>query len=275
VLTLPGETPRLSQRALSASLQRVRQEGFADPRLTDAEGVVAVGGPLDGRRLLAAYEQGIFPWSGDPVRWHSPDPRAIFWKVRLPSRLGRLLRRGGFSLSFDCAFEQVVLACAEHHRAAGEWITPAFVGGYTELHRMGHAHSVEVWRGQQLVGGLYGVQVAGLFSGESMFFRASNASKVAFAALTVHLFRIGIALFDSQVLNRHTLSLGAALIDRSDFLQLVDYARSLPTRYDGERWPPHAGGTLHGTPLESALRVPAPAPATPVVPPRRFWAAPL
>lgn len=245
---------------------------FRDPSRANALGVVAVGGPLTGTRLLQAYRRGIFPWSGDPVRWHSPDPRSIFWQVKLPRRLSRMVRQGGFRLSFDRAFDRVMRLCADHHRAAGAWITAQFIEGYNELHAMGHAHSVEVWRGDELVGGLYGVQVAGLFSGESMFYLVPNASKVAFAALALHLDAIGIALFDSQVINHHTHKLGAVLVRRTDFLRLLGAALDLTSRFDGAHWPEDGGGSLQGTSLAMALSPASTAPPLErISPPFRFW----
>lgn len=250
---------------------------FPDPHQTDEHGVVAVGGPFDGKRLLEAYRQGIFPWNGDPVRWYCPEPRSIFWQVRLPRRLGRMVRRGSFRVTFDEAFAQVVAACAAHHRAAGEWITPAFEHSYGELHEMGHAHSVEVWQGDRLVGGLYGVQVGGVFSGESMFHRVPEASKVAFAALAHHLYASGVVLFDSQVINEHTHALGAVLVHREDFLQLLRFARDAPARYDGQRWPRAGAPFLAQTALAAAVDAKGSAP-DPQAPeelvarvPKRFW----
>lgn len=226
---------------------------FPDPRHADEEGVVAVGGSLAAKRLLAAYRQGIFPWSGDPVRWHSPDPRSIFWEVKLPRRLGKMVRRGGFTVSYDRAFREVVQACADSHRVEGEWITPAFVEAYDQLHQMGYAHSVEVWQQGALVGGLYGVHVDGLFAGESMFYRASNASKVAFAALVYHLDALGVALFDCQVINLNTYNLGAALVHRDDYLRMLKIALKLPTPYSGRRWPELGCARLDETPLKDAV----------------------
>lgn len=263
----------------SCTMRQSRRYDFGDPHLADAEGIVAVGGPIDGPRLLEAYRRGIFPWSGRPVRWHSPDPRSIFWRVRLPRRLARLVRRGQFQITFDRAFEQVVRACAEHHRDEGVWIKPAFIKGYTELHELGYAHSVEVWAPDveqarlQLVGGLYGVQVGGLFSGESMFYLEPNASKVAFAALAYHLYAIGIILFDSQVINEHTYRLGAVLVSRADYLRMLDIAVAQSAGYEGVVWPPDGGGTLAGTPLASAV-IAATEPQTtaqPRAPEPRFW----
>ena len=250
---------------------------FPDPRQADDQGVVAVGGPFDGKRLLEAYGRGIFPWNGDPVRWYCPDPRSIFWQVRLPRRLGRMVRRGGFRVTFDEAFSEVVAACAGHHRDAGEWITPAFERAYAELHAMGHAHSVEVWQGDQLAGGLYGVQVAGAFSGESMFYRVADASKVAFAALAHHLYASGVVLFDSQVINEHTHALGAVLVHRDDFLQLLQFAREAPARYDGQRWPRSGAPFVAHTALAEAVKVDGSAPAAQAREdlvaevPTRFW----
>lgn len=254
-----------------------QSHAFPDPRQTDEHGVVAVGGPFDGKRLLEAYRRGIFPWNGDPVRWYCPEPRSIFWEVRIPRRLGRMARRGRFRITFDQAFPQVIAACAAHHRDAGEWITPAFERAYAELHEMGHAHSVEVWQGDHLVGGLYGVQVAGVFSGESMFHRVPDASKVAFAALAHHLYAIGVVLFDSQVINTHTHALGAVLVHRDDFLQLLHLARDVPTRYDGQRWPPAGAPFLAETALASALDAPVDETDRPereelvAKVPKRFW----
>ena len=220
------------------------QYGFVDPRRADPFGVVGIGGPMSVERLLHAYRKGIFPWSGEPVRWYSPDPRAIFWRIHLPRKLGKMVRRGKFSVSFDQAFEDVMIGCREAHRDDGVWITDEFIAGYRRLHEAGHAHSVEVWQQPEhgvgepeLVGGLYGVQLRGLFAGESMFFRATNASKVAFAALIWQLGLVGTVLLDCQVPTEHTARLGAVLVHRRDYLQLLDRAIQVPTLYDGERWP--------------------------------------
>ncbi|MCC6748297.1 MAG: leucyl/phenylalanyl-tRNA--protein transferase [Deltaproteobacteria bacterium] len=210
---------------------------FPDPDDADEDGVVAVGGPLDPYRILAAYRRGIFPWSGRPVRWYSPDPRAIFWQARLPRKLGKMARKGGFGVTYDRDFEGVIRGCLEAHRDEGVWITPAFIAGYTGLHRLGYAHSVEVWQGDELVGGLYGVQLQGLFSGESMFFRVSNASKVAFAALVARLGSIGTVLVDCQSLTEHTYRLGAGLVRRADYLRLLSQALRVRCLYAESRWP--------------------------------------
>jgi leucyl/phenylalanyl-tRNA--protein transferase len=233
--------------------KRASRFRFIDPRYADEEGVVAVGGPFVPERLLAAYQQGIFPWSGDPVRWHSPDPRSIFWDVRLPRRLGKVIRKNDFRVTYDCAFREVIEACAEQHRAEGEWITPQFVEGYSGLHELGYAHSVEVWQDTTLVGGLYGVHVKALFAGESMFYAVPNASKVAFAALVHHLLAIGVALFDCQVINANTYRLGAALVTRDDYLRMLRVALALPSLAEGRRWPRYGCADLSQTQLKDAI----------------------
>ncbi|MBK6849219.1 MAG: leucyl/phenylalanyl-tRNA--protein transferase [Proteobacteria bacterium] len=229
----------MPRRSLAAAASpELRAHGFGEPKLVGAEGIVAVGGAFTVERLLVAYRHGIFPWDGDPVRWCCPDPRSIFWKVRLPRRLGKSVRRHQLRVTFDEDFEGVIRACAEHHRSEkGTWITPQFIAGYVALHAAGHAHSVEVWQGDRLVGGLYGVQLNGMFAGESMFHRVTDASKVAFAALVHQLQAVGTVLFDCQAINLHTHRLGAALVARADYLRMLAFALGVATRGDGERWP--------------------------------------
>lgn len=212
---------------------------FPDPESADSTGLVAVTPHLSAELLLEAYRRGIFPWSDDPVRWYSPDPRAIFLRptVRLPKKIGKVMRRHGYRVTFDTAFSQVMQACADAHRRDGEWITHGFVRAYSELHELGHAHSVEVWQEGQLVGGLYGVQQGAMFAGESMFHLTPNASKVAFAYLVHQLEHIGVVLIDAQVINPHTHSLGAVLVHRHDFLEILSRALRIPARYQGQRWP--------------------------------------
>ena len=212
---------------------------FPDPRNADSSGLVAITREIRPDLLLEAYGRGIFPWSEHPVRWYSPDPRAIFLLDRTPTpkKVGKLMRRQGFRVSFDQAFEQVMEGCAEAHRDDGQWISEGFFKAYGQLHRMGYAHSVEVWVEDALVGGLYGVHLGGMFAGESMFHRVSNASKIAFAYLLSFLRHIGVPLIDAQVLNEHTYRLGALLIHRDDFLELLPQALSLPVHYVGVSWP--------------------------------------
>lgn len=226
---------------------------FPNPRYADEDGVVSAGGQFNAKRLLAAYRQGIFPWSGVPVRWYSPDPRSIFWAVRLPKRLGKVIRKNRFKVTFDQAFERVVQNCADIHRSEGEWITEEFVKGYTTFHELGYAHSVEVWQDGELVGGLYGVHIDGLFAGESMFYRKPNASKVAFAALVYHLRALGVVLFDCQVINENTYRFGAALVHREDYLRMLEVALEVNTDFSGVKWPKYGAANLLDTPLKDAV----------------------
>lgn len=210
---------------------------FRDPESVDDDGVVAIGGPFTPERVIAGYRGGIFPWGGDPVRWHSPDPRAVFFEIADPKRFGKLIRRGKFTVTFDRCFREVIQACADVHRVEGEWITPAFIDVYSELHEQGYAHSVETWQDDRLVGGLYGIQCRGLFAGESMFHLVDNASKVAFMALADQLKRIGIVLFDCQVINYHTYQLGAVQVHRRDYLRLLQQALKRESRFEEQKWP--------------------------------------
>lgn len=194
---------------------------FPDPAGSDDEGLLAIGGDLSTERLLFAYEHGIFPWydEGLPPMWWCPNPRAVMDSERLhvSRSLRRVLRSGRFSLSFDRAFRRVMLECGRE-RESGTWILPEMVEAYCALHALGHAHSVEVWHGEQLVGGLYGVQRGALFAAESMFHRERDASKVALVSAVERLFAVGIALFDVQFLTPHLESLGAYEITRADYL---------------------------------------------------------
>jgi leucyl/phenylalanyl-tRNA--protein transferase len=204
-----------------------KQLSFPDPRQADSEGLVAVGGDFSVERLLLAYRCGIFPWTARPFTWWSPDPRAIFEfeRFHVPHSLARVIRQGVFEVSFDRAFREVMEGCAAPARGRrSTWISPEFLGGYTRLHEEGHAHSVECWQKDRLVGGVYGVVVGGLFAGESMFHRASNASKVALFHLVGHLRERGFALFDIQQLNPVTAQLGGITISREDYLRRLGEA---------------------------------------------------
>jgi leucyl/phenylalanyl-tRNA--protein transferase len=195
---------------------------FPDPRRADAQGLVAIGGELSVDRLLEAYRMGIFPWTVAPVTWWSPDPRAIFelGGFHLSRSLARVIRKRVFRITLDRAFRHVMEACAAP--APGRrttWISPEFIAAYTELHEQGHAHSVECWQDTQLLGGIYGVTLGGLFAGESMFHRADNASKVALFHLIEHLRRQKFVLFDIQMLTPITSRLGGIEIPRDEYLQ--------------------------------------------------------
>lgn len=194
--------------------------------LREPNGLLCMGGDLSTARLLAAYRQGIFPWfsDGDPILWWSPDPRAVLFvdELHVSRSLRRRLRRGGYTVSSDRAFEIVMDCCAAPRTHQPEtWIVPEMRKAYSSLHRLGHAHSIEVWDGGLLVGGVYGVAVGGLFSGESMFSRSDDASKVALVALAAQLRARGVSAIDCQVPNPHLTTLGARPVPRAEFLRLL------------------------------------------------------
>ena len=199
------------------------------------EGLLAAGGDLSPTRLLNAYSHGIFPWysEAEPILWWSPDPRVVFRTngVRLSTRFRRSLRRSEWVVRADTAFAEVIRACASSPRAGqhGTWITPEMEAAYIDLHRLGHAHAVEVFDGDRLVGGIYGVAIGRLFSGESMFSAESGGSKVALAALAARLADWGWPLIDAQVENPHLMSLGAEFMARAEYLDLVRTLTSIPT----------------------------------------------
>ncbi len=200
---------------------------FPDPNLANADGLVAVGGDLSVERLLAAYRQGIFPWTAKPFTWWSPDPRGILEldQFHVPRSLDRVIRRGTFTVTRNQAFAEVIKNCAVAGPGRfGVWITAEFIEAYGRLHRQGHAHSVECWQEDELAGGIYGVAVGGLFAGESMFHRADNASKVALYHLIQHLRERGFGLFDIQMVTRATQLLGAVEVSRREYLRRLAVA---------------------------------------------------
>ena len=211
---------------------------FPDPQralnIGSLNGFVALGGDLSLPRLLLAYRTGVFPWSVDPITWWSPDPRGILEldQFHVSASLGKVLKRGLFRITRDTAFREVMEACAAPALdRPGSWITPEFVKAYTAAHMAGYAHSVECWLGEELVGGVYGMQVGGLFAGESMFHRASNASKVALFHLVTHLRRQGFVLFDIQMVTPHTQRLGARSVPRAEYLQRLSHAVELTRQF--------------------------------------------
>ncbi len=217
-----GDTLRAKGQDLEIILDQRLQ--FPDPRSADDEGLVAVGGDLSVPRLLEAYRNGIFPWTVKPITWWSPDPRGIFELdgFHASRSLTRIIQKQIFQITIDRAFREVMEACAAPAKGRRTtWISPQFVQAYTELHRQGHAHSVECWQDSKLVGGIYGVSVNALFAGESMFHRASNASKVALFHLIEHLRRKKFLLFDIQMLTPITSQLGAVAIPRESYLKRV------------------------------------------------------
>lgn len=198
----------------------------AELALRVPNGLLAVGGDLSPERLLAAYASGIFPWfgEGEPILWWSPEPRCVFDTdgVHVSRSLRRQLRHSGWMLSLDRAFDAVIEACAAPRPDQdGTWIVPPMIAAYRRLHRLGHAHSMEVWDGERLVGGIYGVAVGRMFCGESMFSRESGGSKIALLGLCRHLGRHGFPLLDAQVTNPHLLRLGAREMPRAGFLKRV------------------------------------------------------
>jgi leucyl/phenylalanyl-tRNA---protein transferase len=194
--------------------------------LDEPEGLLAAGGDLSPARLLAAYRRGIFPWysAGQPVLWWAPDPREVLapGEFKCSRSLAKSLRNRGFEVGADRAFGEVVTACAaRREHSAGTWITPEMHAAYCELHRRGHAHSVEVRLNDQLVGGLYGVQLGQVFFGESMFSRERDASKVALAWLVERALVAGLQLIDCQLPTPHLRSLGSKPMARDEFSALV------------------------------------------------------
>lgn len=209
---------------------------FPDPREAEADGLLAVGGDLDPERVLTAYALGIFPWpiTGMPLAWFSPDPRMVleFDRLSVSRSLRRTLRSGRFTVSMDSAFDDVIEACASAPRPGqhGTWITDEMIDAYVRLHRLGFAHSVETWSGDELVGGVYGVSIGGMFCGESMFHRRSDASKVAFVALARQLGAWSFDFLDCQLHTPHLESLGASTIPRARFLERLAESARRPTR---------------------------------------------
>jgi len=208
---------------------------FPPPELAD-DGLLAVGGDLKPERLILAYSQGIFPWysEGQPILWHSPDPRMVLLAedLHVPKSLLKVLRKGRFQVTLDTAFADVIEACATTKRPGqrGTWITRAMKKAYLELHREGYAHSAEAWSDGRLVGGLYGVSLGGAFFGESMFARLPDASKIAFVTLVEQLRDWGITLVDSQVHTDHLARFGAELWPRKAYLAGLKKALLRPTR---------------------------------------------
>ena len=208
---------------------------WPDPNEAEpGEGLVAVGADLDADRLISAYAHGIFPWYNEdtPILWWSPEPRAIVERQELhvSRSLRRRLRRRDFSLRSDTDFEGVIDGCAD--RSEGTWLLPEMRSAYLHLHALGLAHSIEVWEAGQLTGGLYGVQVGGLFAAESMFHRATDASKVALVSAVCSLFGAGFQLFDVQFMTAHLASLGATEIPRNQYLARVIEVQSVRVRWD-------------------------------------------
>lgn len=210
---------------------------WPDVSQTAPDGIIAIGGDLTSRRLLEAYRRGIFPWFDEslPILWHCPDPRFALElsAVHVPRSLAKLARRQPFRLTFDTSFQRVIEACAQTPRPGqdGTWITGDMRDAYLELHHLGYAHSSEAWDGEELVGGVYGVCLGGVFFGESMFAHRSDASKIAFLSLVEKLRTLGVALIDCQAETDHLRRFGATMWPRPVFLErLAALLEQVPTR---------------------------------------------
>ena len=201
---------------------------FPDPELAEPDGLLAVGGDLNPARLLAAYQQGIFPWysDGEPILWWSPAPRLVLFpeEFHLPKRLARTMRKNIFTVRTDTAFAEVIASCAAIRRKSGQgtWITTKMQEAYVQLHKLGFAHSVESWCDGELVGGLYGVCLDRIFFGESMFSRTTDASKVAFATLMHNAEQLNIRVVDCQMTTKHLLRFGSREVSREEFDDLLE-----------------------------------------------------
>lgn len=201
---------------------------FPPAQLATREGLLAVGGDLSPERLLLAYREGIFPWysQGQPILWWSPDPRMVLFPDELvvSKSLRKVLRKNIFRTTIDRSFFQLITACAQTRidKGEGTWITDEMIEAYDRLHRMGYAHSIEVWHGSSLVGGCYGVALGRCFFGESMFSLMDNASKIALVQLVEYLKTRGYVLIDCQVPTDHLKHMGARNIARSTFLRLLE-----------------------------------------------------
>jgi len=211
---------------------------FPHPSHARHDGLLAVGGDLSSQRLVLAYENGIFPWYSEdqPILWWSPPTRPVLVprEVHVPRSLRKLLAKSPFEITLDASFQQVIEACASAPRSgetgAGTWITHEMRAAYIELHGLGLAHSAEAWQDGTLVGGLYGIALGGVFFGESMFAKVTDASKAAFVTLCEQLDRWSFGLIDSQVSNPHTARFGTVEIPRDEFLRRVRELVRLTTR---------------------------------------------
>jgi len=217
------------------------------PPVTEAlrlpNGLLAAGGDLTPARLLDAYRHGIFPWfsEGEPILWWSPDPRMVLFpgEFRASHSLRKTLRKGQYEVRVDSAFEQVMRACAAPRAcASGTWIHEEMIAAYSELHAMGHAHSVETWMDGELAGGLYGIALGRMFYGESMFSRKTDASKIALSHLAAQLGRWNFGMIDCQMRTAHLASLGAREIPRKEFIarlqDLINYPPVAAWRFDDD-----------------------------------------
>lgn len=209
---------------------------FPDPRYSSKEGLVAFGGDLDPNRVLSAYKKGIFPWysEGDPILWWSPDPRLVLYSddLKISRSLKKTLKKEIFKIKIDTNFGEVIKNCRSIKRKdqEGTWILPEIIDVYTKLHEMGFAHSIEVYKDEELVGGLYGLSLGGAFFGESMFSKVSDASKVALVKLCEISKEFSFDFIDCQVPSEHLKRLGAVEISRERFLNELEIALQKPSK---------------------------------------------
>ncbi|HNL64209.1 MAG TPA: leucyl/phenylalanyl-tRNA--protein transferase [Ferruginibacter sp.] len=200
---------------------------FPPVEMADEDGLLAIGGDLSTKRLLLAYQQGIFPWYSeqDPICWWCPDPRFVLFpdELKISRSMKRVLRSGPFGFTTNTAFAEVIRNCRTISRKDqdGTWISAEVQNAYIRLHELGYAHSAEAWNNNELVGGIYGVRLGNIFFGESMFSRQTNASKFALARYVEQLKQEGVVLIDCQVYTLHLESLGARMIPRKDFMRLL------------------------------------------------------
>ncbi|MFD1630086.1 leucyl/phenylalanyl-tRNA--protein transferase [Pseudopedobacter beijingensis] len=202
---------------------------FPPLHLAEEDGLLAIGGDLSTARLILAYSNGVFPWFSDdtPILWYAPRERFVLFpeKLKVSKSMRQILRSGKFSITFDKAFTEVIKACAliERKDQDGTWITQDMQQAYTKLYEAGFAHSIEVWQGQVLVGGLYGVYINGVFCGESMFSKVSNASKIALIWLIENL---EIKMVDCQIHSEHLASMGAEMVSMATYLGILKNTKS-------------------------------------------------
>jgi leucyl/phenylalanyl-tRNA--protein transferase len=214
---------------------------FPSPNLARKDGLLAVGGDLSAERLLKAYSLGIFPWysPGEPILWWSPDPRFVLYpdELKISKSMGQVMRNAGFRITMDTAFPSVIHEAATIRRNGqpGTWITPEMEDAYIRLHDLGYAHSLEVWKDEELAGGLYGLSLGRCFFGESMFSHISNASKAGFIHLVQQLAGLDFHLVDCQVHTYHLESLGARHIPRTQFMSEIENALKTETLLG--KWP--------------------------------------
>lgn len=204
-------------------------EDFPEVKYASEQGLLAIGGDLSTQRLLGAYQKGIFPWynAGEPIMWWSPDPRCVLFpnRYKLQRSLKKTIKQQQFIFSFDQSFEAVINRCtAPRVKEPDTWITKEMRDAYIRLHHLGYAHSVETCINNELVGGLYGIALGGMFFGESMFSQISGASKAALNFLITHLTRWNFQLIDCQITSPHLLNLGAVEIARTEFLERLECA---------------------------------------------------